>query len=260
LISALASVTKKLRLGTLVTGNSYRYPAILAKLASSVDMISNGRLEFGIGAGWKEIEYNAYGIPFLSIKDRMDSLDESIQIIKLLWTQPKASFMGKFHSLKDAYSAPKPQQVPHPPIFIGGSGKKRILKMVAKYGNYCNFGWFVGIDNVPDLLNTLKSHCESINRDYDSIGKSFFCKVVLGETQDELDEILSLRAKNRGINVDEFKKLLGPDVFLGTPEIIEARFQELINMGFDYFQIVFLYGRDLEDSKKFAKLIIPRFQ
>ena len=127
LLSALASKTNKLRLGTLVTCNSYRYPSILAKIASTVDSISNGRLEFGIGAGWKEIEYKAYGIPFPSVKERFDRLEEALQIIKLLWTEPKVTFTGRYYSIKDAFSAPKPVQNPHPPIFIGGTGEIRTL-------------------------------------------------------------------------------------------------------------------------------------
>ncbi|MFX0207201.1 MAG: LLM class flavin-dependent oxidoreductase, partial [Candidatus Hodarchaeota archaeon] len=99
LLSALAAKTKTLRLGVLVTCNSYRYPAILAKIAATVDHISNGRLEFGIGAGWKEIEYNAYGIPFPPVKDRMDQLEEALQIIKKLWTEPKAFFVGKHYQI-----------------------------------------------------------------------------------------------------------------------------------------------------------------
>ncbi|MHA2245875.1 MAG: LLM class flavin-dependent oxidoreductase [Candidatus Hodarchaeales archaeon] len=126
LLTVLASKTNTLRLGTLVTCNSYRHPAVLAKMAATVDLISNGRLEFGIGAGWKEIEYNAYGIPFPSVKDRMDQLEEAIQIIKKLWTEPKVTFEGKHYQIREAFSAPKPiQQLP--PVFIGGTGKKKPL-------------------------------------------------------------------------------------------------------------------------------------
>jgi F420-dependent oxidoreductase-like protein len=255
LLAALAAKTNTLRLGTLVTCNSYRYPAVLAKIAASVDMISNGRLEFGIGAGWKEIEYNAYGIPFPSVKERMDQLEESILIIKKLWTEPKVTFDGNHYRIKEAFSAPKPiQQLP--PIFIGGTGKKRILNMVAKYADYCNFGWFLDPNTIPELLDALKLHCEKVNRDYDSVGKSFFASVIVTETQDELETVLTERAKLRNMTLEEYKKAIKDlNVFFGTPEVVQQGFENLIDLGFDYFQIMFPYPKDYEQSEKFIKLV-----
>ncbi|MFX1535163.1 MAG: TIGR03560 family F420-dependent LLM class oxidoreductase, partial [Promethearchaeota archaeon] len=257
LITAIAAITKKLRMGILVTGNNYRYPAILAKIAATVDMISDGRLEFGIGSGWKEIEYNAYGIPFPSVKDRMDMLEESIQIIKKLWSEPKADFDGKHYKIKDAFSAPKPIQK-LPPIFIGGTGKKRILNMVAKYADYCNFGWFTSPDQIPPLLTALKGHCEKVSRDYENVGKSYFASVFTAETEEELNDLLETQAKERNITLEEYKKRLIPGIFVGTPEKVQQRFRELIDLGFDYFQVMFPYKKEIEVSETFAKQIIPQ--
>jgi alkanesulfonate monooxygenase SsuD/methylene tetrahydromethanopterin reductase-like flavin-dependent oxidoreductase (luciferase family) len=223
-------------------------------------MISNGRLEFGIGTGWKEIEYDAYGIPFGTWKERFDSLEEAIQIIKLLWTEPKATFKGKFHSIKDAFSAPKPIQKPMPPIFIGGGGKKRTLKMVAKYGDYCNFGWFHKPNEIPILLDTLKNHCKTEGRDFDQIGKSFFAHVIMAETERELEIYFKEEAERKNQPIPDYKKRFGEGVFIGTPEIIQERFQALVDLGFDYFQCMFPYGRDYEASQEFAKHIFPRFR
>jgi len=166
LLAALAAKTKKIRLGTLVTCTSYRYPAVLAKIAATVDMISNGRVIFGLGAGWKESEYKAYGIPFPPLKERMDRLEEAIQIIKLLWTKPKASFEGKYYKIKNAISAPKPIQKPMPPIMIGGEGEKRTLRIVAKYADYCNLFF---IPNLEHKLEVLKNHCKDVGRDYEEV-------------------------------------------------------------------------------------------
>lgn len=257
LLAALASRTTKLRLGTLVTCNSYRYPAILAKIAASVDHISKGRLEFGIGAGWKEIEYKAYGIPFPSVKERMDQLEESIQIIKRLWVESKVTFEGKYFTVKNAFSAPKPIQN-LPPIFIGGAGKKRILRMVARYADYCNFGWFHQSEKLKDLLETLKHHCESVNRDYDSVGKSFFASVMIAESSEELDQLFHQRAQMRNMTIEEYQKSISKGVFFGTPEIIIQQFQELIDLGFDYFQIMFPYPNDYEQSIKFGQHVIKK--
>ncbi|MFW9917088.1 MAG: LLM class F420-dependent oxidoreductase [Candidatus Thorarchaeota archaeon] len=259
LLAALASKTNTLRLGTMVTCNSYRYPTVLAKMAATVDLISHGRLEFGIGAGWKELEYNAYGIPFPSIKDRMDQLEESIQIIKKLWTEPKVTFEGKHYQIKNAFSAPKPIQK-LPPIFIGGTGRKRILNMVAKYADYCNFSWPRDQSVIPELLDILKNHCKRINRDYDTVGKSFFASVMIAETEEELEKLLTERAKLRKMSLEKYRKSLGKGVFFGTPEEIEERLNERINQGFDYFQIEFPYPMNYEQSTKFAQLVLPKFR
>lgn len=258
LIAALAAKTVKLRLGTLVTGNSYRYPAILAKIAATVDMISNGRLEFGIGAGWKEIEYKAYGIPFPPIKVRMDQLEESVQIIKKFWSEPKINFDGIHYKIKDAFSAPKPVQK-YPPVFIGGTGKKRTLNIVAKYGDYCNFGWFVPTDKLRDLLDTLKDHCKTVGRDYESIGKSYFASVMISETEEGLAKLMEKRAALKNVTLEEYKKGLPPGIITGTPDEVEKRFQELIDLGFDYFQIMFPYPDDYQQSDDFAKMVLKRF-
>ncbi|MFX1539029.1 MAG: TIGR03560 family F420-dependent LLM class oxidoreductase [Promethearchaeota archaeon] len=260
LLAALAAKTRTLRLGTLVTCNSYRYPAVLAKIAATVDIISNGRLEFGIGAGWKEIEYRAYGIPFPSVKDRMDQLEESLQIIKKLWMEPKVSYVGNHYQIKDAFSAPKPiQQLP--PIFIGGTGKKRILNMVAKYADYCNFGWFHDPKTIPELLDALKRHCDKVNRDYDSVGKSYFASVIVTETEDELETILTKRAKLRDMTLQEYKKSISNlNVFFGPPEVVQQGFEDLIALGFDYFQIMFPYPDDYQQSEKFTRLVLPNIK
>lgn len=141
-LSGLASVTKKLRLGTLVLCNSYREPSVLAKMASTLDNISNGRLEFGIGAGWFEAEYRAYGIPFENAPVRISRLREGIQVIKKMWTEENPRFEGKYYTIRDAFCNPKPVQEPHPPIWIGGSGEKLLLRVVAEFADGCNVaGW-----------------------------------------------------------------------------------------------------------------------
>ena len=190
LLAALASKTNKIRLGTLVTCNSYRYPSVLAKIAATVDVISNGRLFFGIGAGWKKIEYQAYGIPFPSLKNRMNQMEEAIQIIKLLWTRPRVTFKGKYYKIKEAFSAPKPVQKPTPPILIGGAGEHRTLRMVAKYADYCNL-WLI-----PDLkhkLEVLRRHCKDVGREYEEVGKSLVTEwpgVFVTKSEEELNDFL----------------------------------------------------------------------
>jgi len=130
---ALAKATRRLRLGQIVTCNSYRQPSHLAKIASILDVVSNGRLEFGIGAGWYEHEYLGYGYEFRRASVRIGMLEEAVQIIKSLWTEEVTNFEGRYYRLKEAYNYPKPVQTPHPPILIGGEEEKLTLRMVAKH-------------------------------------------------------------------------------------------------------------------------------
>ncbi len=263
LLAALASKTKKIRLGTLVTCTSYRYPAVLAKIVATVDMISNGRVFFGLGAGWKEIEYKAYGIPFPPLKERMDRLEEAIQIIKLLWTKSKASFEGKYYKIKDAISAPKPIQKPIPPIMIGGEGEKRTLRIVAKYADYCNLFF---VPNLEHKLEVLKNHCKDVGRDYEKVGKSLFIgwpSVFVTESKDELNAYLTQRAKQNNISVEKLQKRFqeyAPGTSVGHPEEVMERFQYLIDLGFDYFQVMFpgINEETLKASQDFAKLVMKK--
>lgn len=163
-LTALAQATKRLRLGTLVTGVHYRHPAVLANMAAAVDIISDGRLELGIGAGWNEEESGAYGIELGTIKERFDRFEEACQVLKGLLSQEATSFEGKFYQLKDARNEPKGPQKPHPPICIGGSGEKRTLRITAKYADHWNF---VGgpADEFARKRDVLASHCADIGRD-----------------------------------------------------------------------------------------------
>ena len=184
-ISALAGVTTKIKLGTLVTGIIYRHPSILAKMGATLDVISKGRLFMGIGAGWNEEESLAYGIAssFPSNRERLERLEEAIQIIRKMWTEePTATFTGKYYQIKNAYCNPKPIQRPSPPILVGGSGEKKTLEIVARYADACNL--FGSPETVKTKLNVLKEHCKKVGRDYDSILKTKLGSVVIDNNED----------------------------------------------------------------------------
>jgi len=261
LISALAAVTKKIKLGTLVTCNSYRYPAVLAKMAATVDMISNGRLIFGFGAGWKEMEYNAYGIPFPSTLDRLYQMEEAIEIIKLLWTEPKVTYEGKYYQIKDAFSAPKPVQKPWPPIMIGGMGEKVLLKMVAKHADYCNFFLRPKLER---SLEILKAHCKVVGRDYDDIGKSLFAvgiPIFVSKSEEEIENYLKGIAERYKRPLEAIKERIkqdAPGSWVGFPEEVIERFEYLNSLGFDSYQVMFA-GFDekiIKYSQDFAELVM----
>ncbi len=171
LLSALAAKTDHLRVGLMVTGNTYRHPAVLANIGATVDVISNGRLDFGIGAGWNELESNMYGIPLYTPGERIRRLGEACEVIKLLWTETVANFDGKYYQLKDARCEPKPVQKPYPPFVIGGSGEQLTLRVVAKYANVWNF---VGgsVDVFKHKQEVLDGYCKEIGRDPTTIQRS----------------------------------------------------------------------------------------
>jgi F420-dependent oxidoreductase-like protein len=171
--AALARDTSTIRIGQMVTCNSFRNPALLAKMASTVDVLSHGRLDFGIGAGWYEEEYTAYGYPYPSDGERLRMLGEALQVIRAMWTEPCATFEGKYYQVRGAINEPKGVQQPRIPIWIGGSGEKVTLKLVAKYGDACNFHG-TNPARYRHKFDVLRQHCDDVGRDYGTIIKSGF--------------------------------------------------------------------------------------
>jgi F420-dependent oxidoreductase-like protein len=171
LLSAFAAQTRRLRIGLMVTGNTYRHPAVLANIGATVDVISGGRLDFGIGAGWNETEHTAYGIPLYAPGERIRRLGEACEVIKRMWTETAPSFEGRYYQIQNAYCEPKPLQKPYPPFVIGGSGEKLTLRVVARYADIWNF---VGGDAEAFRLKSaiLDEHCAAIGRDPATIERS----------------------------------------------------------------------------------------
>jgi F420-dependent oxidoreductase-like protein len=164
ILGVMAEATKRVRIGLNVTGNLYRHPGLLAKIATTVDHVSGGRLEFGIGAAWNEPEFQQHGLPFPSAADRIRMLDESVRAIKLLWSEPRATMDGRFYQLKDAIAEPKPLQKPHPPIWVGGSGPQRTLRVVARHADVWHGGGNTD-EETRDLIAKLREHCAKVGRD-----------------------------------------------------------------------------------------------
>src|SRR5262245_11839305 len=165
LLSALATQTERIRLGILVSGNTYRHPAVLAKMAATVDHISKGRLELGLGAGWEEYEHRAYGIPFYTPKERAQRLGEALAVITQLFDDPGPStFEGKYYQLHEAPFQPKPLQKPHPPIVVGGQGEQWIMPLVARYADEWNVPIGVTPEGVKQRLETIRADCARIGR------------------------------------------------------------------------------------------------
>jgi F420-dependent oxidoreductase-like protein len=181
--AALARDTSRIRIGQMVTCNGYRNPALLAKMASTVDVLSHGRLNFGIGAGWYEHEYRAYGYDYPAAPDRLRLLREAVQVILALWMEDAAAFEGQYYQVQGAINQPKGVQKPHIPLLIGGGGEQVTLKLVAQYADACNIGG--DLPTIERKFGVLKQHCTAVGRDYASIHRTVtgFCSI--GETDEQ---------------------------------------------------------------------------
>jgi len=225
LLAALAAQTSRARVGLLVTGNTYRYPAVVAKMAATVDHASNGRLIIGMGAGWFEAEHTQYGIPFYTAGIRARRLAESVQVIKLLLTQPRSNFNGKYYQLKDALCEPKSIQQPHPPILIGGVGPKVLQPTAARYADIWHF--FVQ-DAKPDEARKL---CEN----FDAI-----CRKV-GRDPAAIQKATSLRS----------------ELLTSSPQEIRRHIQKMAAAGVQQFILHLSPPFDRDVLRRFAKEVLP---
>ncbi len=200
-LTALAQATQRLRLGVLVTGIHYRHPAVLANMASALDIVSGGRLELGVGAGWNEEESGAYGIELGSMKERFDRFEEACQVLTSLLSQESTDFDGAYYQLKDARNEPKGPQRPHPPICIGGSGEKRTLKITARYADHWNF-----VGGPPEEFarkrDVLAAHCADIGRDPSEIRLSSHLRLSSDRAyQQVIDEAGALGAEGLDLGI-----------------------------------------------------------
>jgi F420-dependent oxidoreductase-like protein len=251
-MAALARETSTIKLGQMVTCSSYRPPSLLAKMASVVDVMSNGRLILGIGAGWYENEYHAYGYEYPETPERLRMLREALQVIKAMWTQDRAEFEGQYYRLRGAINEPKPVQKPHPPIWIGGAGEKVTLKLVAQYGDACNFN--ADVATVRHKLNVLREHCETVGRDYDSVTKTVEFYTILGDER-EVDRIVADTARRTGME-ESFIRSWHPCA--GNAERIAQIIGEYADAGIEYFIVNVPNAFEGGVIKRFAEEVFPK--
>jgi F420-dependent oxidoreductase-like protein len=252
-LSALLSITAKIRLGTMVLCNSFRNPAVLAKMAATLDVISNGRLEFGIGAGVQRDEHVAYGIPFLKPRARIDRMKEAVEIIKKMWTEEKTSYEGKYYRTNEAVCEPKPVQKPHPPITIGGSGEKLTLKVAAQHADRYDWGHVPSLELYKHKLDVLESHCKAVGRDFHEIERSCWLggQMFIVPDQKELDEKV-LQLKPKSVSLKDFKKLN----FVATPDECRQKIRQYTSLGVTYFMLFFGDLPNVSGVRLFAKTVV----
>ena len=233
LLSALAACTHTVRLGCMVGGMTYRNPAFLAKTVSCLDVISNGRAVWGIGAGWFEKEHDDYGFQFGTFTDRFEKLEEGLQIAKSMFVNDTTTFEGKWFQVHDALNVPKPIQAGGPPILIGGSGEKKTLRMVAQYGDACNV--FGDATQVRHLLGVLDDHCGRLGRNPADICRTRLGTLIIGRTMEEAQAKLSARLG--GATVESLPEDLQARVkgmfIVGDNDEVGTKVQELLDAGLD---------------------------
>lgn len=254
-LAALAQDTKRLRLGALVSSQSYRNPALTAKMAASIDNMSGGRLNFGMGAGWKEVEYRAYGFPFPPPDIRIRQLNDSVEIAKRMWMEDKATYVGRYHSVTNAICSPKPIQKPHPPIWIGGLGSFT-LKIAARHADAINFVWTVPPPQFKAKLDEFKGYCEARGRNYESIRKSAGLMITIAEDENTLK--VKLHDHEARKNTPYMKYLTKqPTNLVGTTNQVVDRIREYIDLGVDHFILRFHYGEEIEGMRLFTEKVKP---
>lgn len=250
--TAIAAVTSKLRVGQMVTCNSYRNPALLAKIAACVDVLSKGRLEFGLGAGWYEHEYNGYSYDFPSDATRIRMMDEAMQVIRMLWEEECVTFHGRFYDLREAYCSPKPVQKPRPPVTIGGGGEKLTLRSAAKYADRSNF--FGTPSEFARKSHILDGHCRAVGRNPEDIERSYNEVVVTAEDSGRAEKEAEVYARRLGQKISDYKDRN----LVADYDEVATYFKQYIDVGVTYFVIYFPGAYEIEPIELFAREVIPR--
>ena len=210
-----------MKVGTIVLGNTYRHPAVLAKMAAQVDIISGGRLILGMGSGWQENEHEAYGIPFYTMRERLERLDEACQVMRSLWTEKRSTFKGRYYQLSDAPLEPKPVQQPYPELMIGGGGEKVTLRIVAKHADRWNI--WGGPKTAARKGAILDDHCAAVGRDPKAITRAANMALLITDKKAEIDTLAEFIGARMGVHVADPRDTC----LAGTPEQISEQLHQL---------------------------------
>jgi alkanesulfonate monooxygenase SsuD/methylene tetrahydromethanopterin reductase-like flavin-dependent oxidoreductase (luciferase family) len=256
LLAALSQATKRIRIGPLVTCNSYRSPSLLAKISSTVDVISGGRLNFGIGAGWYAEEHRCYGFPFESFHSRTERLVESVQLVKLMWTRDEASFEGKYYRIENAVNEPKPIQKPRPPIWIGAEGDT-MLTIAAQLADVWNFPsdmHFYSAEEYAAKIRKFERACQDCERASNEIVKSWLGIALLDRHKDKLKQKIG-QLKPAEVSLDRYLESV-----VGSPSECAKKLRVYTKLGVSYFVLVFPDLPDLQSARIFAEDVMSTFQ
>jgi alkanesulfonate monooxygenase SsuD/methylene tetrahydromethanopterin reductase-like flavin-dependent oxidoreductase (luciferase family) len=257
-LSALAAETERVRLIPMVLANLYRPPALLAKMAATLDVISQGRLELGIGAGGGRGDHLASGYPFPSTSVRVDMLEEAVELIKRVWTEPRVDFEGRYYRLQGAVSDPKPIQKPHPPVLIGGHGEEYLLRAVAKHADICNIGSEMSLEEHETKLRILEEHCRRAGRNASEIEVTHNTRVIIAESDKEFEGLIARGAANSNMSAIDYRASL-TNAIAGTPEQCIEQIRPYVDHGINYFFLIFPDPVTPESLELFAREVMPSF-
>lgn len=259
LLGALAARTSTIRLGTMVSPVTFRLPIVLAKAATTVDRISNGRVDLGMGAGWWEAEHRTHGVPFPSTDERFEMLEEQLEIVHGLWSEDVYSFESRHYAIESCRFVPKPVQRPHPPIVVGGNGGPRIARLVARWGDEFN-----RVGGTPEEVGAsiarVRAAVESAGRDADSVTMSYMTWFLIGRTEEEW-RARAEAAWNRDASAGSFDEYLADaerDFIVGTVDQAVARMKEYVEAGIERFVLNHALFDDLDQIELFASDVRPR--
>ncbi len=242
----LAGLFKDFTFGSIVLSQSYRNPALVAKMGATLQALTNGRFVLGIGAGWKQDEYLAYGYEFPEPAIRIHQLDEAAQIIRLMWREARATFHGRYYHIEKAICEPKP--APMPPLMIGGGGRKLTLRVTAKYADWWNFPGGT-LEHYRELLDTLRDHCQAVGRDYSSIVKTWSNECVAVAPSREA----ALRMAQASPFYDPSSALVG------APDEVAAQLRRFTEAGVEHFILRFADFPRTDGARLFMQEVLPRF-
>lgn len=250
LLAALAQRTRRIRLGVLVTGNTYRHPAVLAKMATTLDILSGGRLNLGLGAGWFEAEHRAYDIRLPKLRERLDMLEEALEVIRQLWTHEVANYQGKYYQLRDAPFYPKPIQQPHPPIMIGAGGERIALGIVARHADLWNT--FGSPEVLRRKIRALDEHCRTAERNPAAIEKSVLLSLFLADDPAAAATALDAHATRYETDPSALRR----QSLVGDAEAVQDQIRAYIEAGVTHFILMLRAPYDLRQLRHFAERVV----
>jgi F420-dependent oxidoreductase-like protein len=251
-MAAISQLTSTIRLGQMVGCNSYRSPGLLAKITSMIDVISGGRLDWGVGAGWYELEYRGYGYEFPTPKDRIGMLRETVEIVTSMWRQPETTYKGEHYELSRANCDPKPLQTPHPPVWIGGGGEQLTLRVVARLADCSNFGG--SPEQWAHKRDVLRAHCADVGRDADQIRMTWSPEMFIRSTEAEV-----AAAGTRSLWGEAADSWRAGNL-VGTPEQVADKIRTYIGLGCTGFIPWCADYPDTETLERFATEVVPSFR
>lgn len=257
LLAALARDTEGIRIGPMVSAQSYRNPALLAKIAAGVDQMSGGRLDFGVGAGWKDVEYTAYGYEFPEAGVRVTQLVETLEICTRLWRDERATYHGKTYRVDEAVASPKPKQKPLP-IWIGGT-KPRVMRIAAKWAQWFNMSnpGTPAAERIPVVKAGLAEACKAVGRDPATLKKSLFVQAFVAPTRKDVDGLVAELASKAKTTPAEWLAAR-PGAIVGTTDEAAEKFREIARGDIDHANVMFPYGRELDGVKALAQVARER--